>query len=154
MAAGLKEIIMNIINPRKMTIWIILVIILLIIGGMYVYNQTKDAVKSSPDTNVPNANMRSKEAVFNFFYADWCPHCQTAKGPWNKFKSNYDGKEINGYKVKCRPVDCTNSDKNKTKMDEYNVDGFPTIKVDVDGSKIDFDAKITENSLADFLKTM
>jgi hypothetical protein len=39
-------------------------------------------------------------------------------------------------------------------MDEYNVDGFPTIKVDVDGSKIDFDAKITENSLADFLKTM
>ena len=37
-------------------------------------------------------NNHSK--VFIMFYADWCPHCKTAKPAWDEIKTQYENKTI------------------------------------------------------------
>jgi hypothetical protein len=39
-------------------------------------------------------------------------------------------------------------------MDQYTIEGFPTIKLLKDGQVIDFDAKPTKDSLTQFLNTV
>ena len=62
----------------------------------------------------PNSEHRElgetddKNAELLFFYADWCPHCKTAKPAWNDLKSEYENRTINGYKVIFTDIDCTN----------------------------------------------
>ena len=150
---GIKQIFLNVFNPRKMTIWIILLLIGLAVSGAYVYNSKASTLKGKAVSDVPNSGGASKDVVIYFFYADWCPHCKSAKGPWQKFQANYDKKIINNYKVLCKPVDCSEpgDNPNKPLMDKYDVTGFPTIKVIKNGKVIDFDAKITEASMSQFV---
>ena len=120
---GIKEIFMKFLNPKKMAFWMLLLGILLIAGSVFVYKKSKDKVMNDPKTNIPNASTETKEMVFHFFYADWCPHCQNAKKPWQTFCSNKDGKVVNGYKIICKPHDCTDStsDKQKRDMERFKV---------------------------------
>jgi thiol-disulfide isomerase/thioredoxin len=96
----------------------------------------------------------SNEAELYFFYATWCPYCKSAKPEWEKVKKEYENKTINGYKVIFIDVDCSapNNETNKL-MDNYNVEGFPTIKLNKNGSQINYDAKVTYDHLTEFLKT-
>ena len=79
-------------------------------------------------------NGKSTELLF--FFADWCPHCKTAKPIWNDLKSEYQNKTINGYQV------------------VYNVEGYPTIKLLKDGQVIEYDAKPSKETLTEFLNTV
>jgi thiol-disulfide isomerase/thioredoxin len=156
--AGITDLFFRFFNPKKPTLWIFLVVILLISGGLFIYNRSKHIVFQTPEiNNVPNANSSPKEMVFNYFFADWCPHCQKATKPWQLFKNNYENKVVDGYRIICRDYDCSNPNQNSeltTKMGIYDVSGYPTIKVDKDGKIVDFDAKITEYSLSQFIKTI
>lgn len=87
------------------------------------------------------------------FTVDWCPHCKTAKPEWEKLVSDYEGQLINGRKVEFVNYNCTQeTDDIKKLIAQYNVEGYPTIKLIKDGQVIDFDAKPTEESLVQFLK--
>lgn len=151
--AGIKQLFFNVFNPKKSIFWLILLMIFLVLGCIYMYNKNKGTLSKLPENNVPNANIVGNEVVVYFFYADWCPHCVKAKEPWRKFQSNYDGKTVNGYKVSCKPVDCTDPKEAETNelRKKYNVEGYPTLKVIKGGKIIDFDAKITEESLSQFV---
>ena len=156
--AGITDLFFRFFNPKKTTLWIFLVVILLIWGGLFIYNRSKHIVFETPEkNNVPNANYLPKEMRFNYFFADWCPHCRKAKVPWELFVNNYDNKVVDGYRIICKEYDCSDpnpSPEITTKMGIYDVSGYPTIKVDKDGKIVDFDAKITEHSLSQFVKTM
>ena len=68
------------------------------------------------------------------FYVDWCPHCKTAKPEWNKMKDKYEGKTINGYKVNFTEYNCTKeSPEIDNLLDQYKIEGYPTIKLVKDG---------------------
>jgi thiol-disulfide isomerase/thioredoxin len=150
--AGFKQILMNLLNPRKKMLWILLVIILLSFGGYYMFQKSKHHLIEDDKTDIPNATSGSKQMVIHFFYADWCPHCTKAKGPWNTFNSNYHNRTVKNYKIICKPHDCTDSRTESKEMKKFNVEGFPTIKVEKDGNVIDFDAKITKSSLEQFVE--
>jgi thiol-disulfide isomerase/thioredoxin len=98
----------------------------------------------------------TKQVEMLLFFADWCPHCKAAKPVWSELIHEYETKTINGYHVLFTEVDCTNNDNPEIvkKMDQYNVNGFPTIKLIKDGKVIDFDAKPTKPNLENFLNTM
>jgi thiol-disulfide isomerase/thioredoxin len=97
----------------------------------------------------------NKEAELLFFYAEWCPHCKTAKPVWESLKSQYENKTINGYKVIFTEINCTTENAEVEKMmDKYNVEGFPTIKMLKDGQIIEYDAKPTKETLEQFLNTV
>jgi thiol-disulfide isomerase/thioredoxin len=90
-----------------------------------------------------------------FFYADWCPHCKAAKPIWNELKSEYENKTINGYKIIFTEIDCTEESAEVEKLiNQYSVEGYPTIKLLKDGQIIDYDAKPTKETLTKFLNTV
>ncbi len=97
---------------------------------------------------------KSNSAELLFFYADWCPHCKAAKPIWNELKTEYENKTINGYKVIFTEVDCSEETAEVEKlMNQYSVEGYPTIKLLKDGQIIEYDAKPSKEMLTKFLNT-
>jgi thiol-disulfide isomerase/thioredoxin len=135
---------------------IILVAIVLAAIGYYVYKGATSKPTSADDhyaTSNPNAST-GKEAEIILFYADWCPHCKTAKPEWEQVKAEYNGKTVKGYKLIFNEVNCTNESSDVQKMmDTYKIEGFPTIKLIKDNQVIDFDAKPTQSTLTQFINT-
>jgi thiol-disulfide isomerase/thioredoxin len=89
-----------------------------------------------------------------FFYTDWCPHCKTAKPVWNEIKSEYENKTINGYTVVFTEINCTEENAEVEKMmNQYKIEGYPTIKLVKDGQVVEFNAKPTSETLTQFINT-
>ena len=63
---------------------------------------------------------------------------------------------INGSLVTTHTVDCTNAeDPNVVALlNKYSVKGFPTVKGVVGGNVINFDSRINENTLQQFVEKM
>ena len=97
----------------------------------------------------------SNQAELLFFYADWCPHCKAAKPIWNDLKSEYENKTINGYQVVFTEINCSEETAEVEKMmNQYNIEGYPTIKLLKDGQVIEYDAKPSKETLTKFLNTV
>ncbi len=105
--------------------------------------------------NVPKGDETVKTANMMLFYADWCPHCKTAKPEWEALKEEYEGKSINGYTLYFEEYNCTNESAENTQlMDKYSIEGYPTIKLLKDNQVIEYDAKPTKSTMEEFLNTM
>lgn len=89
-----------------------------------------------------------KEAELYFFYTEWCPHCKNAKPEWAKLKDEYANKTINNTSIIFREVDC---DKEEKIADEFNVDGYPTVKLVKNSEVIEYNAKPNYETLVEFL---
>jgi thiol-disulfide isomerase/thioredoxin len=153
--ANIIEVLRRMISPYYYIIIAIIVIIIFLAVIYYSYNSIFSKVKQNKFSDVANTNRRNKEAIVYFFHVDWCPHCKKALPEWNTFKAENDGKQINGYKLKCIEMDCTNETSDITRaINEYNIDSYPTIKMLKENQKIEFDSKITNTSLNSFVVTM
>jgi len=141
------------------TIIVILAVVLFAIISIFYYfyyispqlNAKYKANHEQVDTNYSNGNT----AEVLFFYADWCPHCKTAKPIWNDLKAQYENKTINGYKIVFTEINCSEETAEVEKMmNQYNVEGYPTIKLLKDGQVIEYDAKPSKDTLNQFLNTV
>jgi thiol-disulfide isomerase/thioredoxin len=105
------------------------------------------------------ANMvtdKSGKAMIYFFHADWCPHCTKAQPIWDEFCASNDKKVVNGYEVVCMDINCTD-DSNKEvqkNISTFNVQSFPTVLMVKDGTTIQFDGRITGDSLNQFVTSV
>ena len=139
----------------------LLVVLILIASCVYTFNvyfapQQKTNYKPNNEISNFQNNSNDKTADLMFFYADWCPHCKTAKPEWNAIKDEYDGKTLNGYTLIFEDINCSdnnNADVNRL-TSQYGVEGYPTIKLVKDGQVIEFDAKPTRSSLKQFIQTV
>lgn len=159
----LTQIFLNYLDPNKMTIWIIIFVILLIMAAIYGYYSFY--VPSAKFRNFNDLSNKiplgqgqgdGSDVLVYFFHADWCPHCSTAAPEWSTFVNNYDGAEVNGHTIRCVDVNCTDDSNVETQdlIQEYSVQGYPTIKMMKNGKTIDFDAKVTNNFLEQFIINM
>jgi thiol-disulfide isomerase/thioredoxin len=115
----------------------------------------KPVIDNRKTESISNMAQRPEEVQVYFFYADWCPHCTKAKPEWNTFKSEFDGKEMNGNKLQAIEVDCTETTaQNSPLIQKFNVDSFPTVKMMKSNKQIDFDSKVTSSSLTQFINSM
>jgi thiol-disulfide isomerase/thioredoxin len=140
---------------------IISIVIFITLAIYYYYYYVVPKLKTAYHSNSENkSNDNSsingdKQVELLFFYADWCPHCRTAKPIWEKFKNEHQNKAIHGYRIIFTEVNCTNETaETEQMMNKYNIEGFPTIKLLKDGQIIEFDAKPTSETLNEFLNTV
>ena len=139
------------------TIAIIVVVLLLGVFAYYTYNQYVDAKTAfqANRENIPKDANSNKTATLMLFYVDWCPHCKTAKPEWESLKSEYDGKNINGYTITFVEYNCTDESEEVSQlMDKYNIEGYPTIKLLKDNQVIEYDAKPTKSTMEQFLHSV
>ena len=118
------------------------------------FKPNSERVDIQDSTNDNNTNNK-KIAELMLFYADWCPHCKTAKPEWNNVKAKYENKTINGYKLIFTEVNCTNeSAEVEELMDKYKIEGFPTIKMLKDGQVIEYDASPKQDLIEEFINSV
>jgi len=138
------------VKPLNKLLIPLIVFIIFVIAGYYGYLwYAKTTIENLEDINMANPDKRISEAQIKFFYADWCPHCKRAKPEWEKFKLDYNGKEVGYYKISCESIDCTEGD--NPQIQEFSVDGYPTIIMLKDNKKVNYDAKITQPNLMQFI---
>lgn len=131
--------------------------LMLCLIAYYAYSNDFLKMFNKPKTgDIPNASTNKGDNAIMFFSAEWCPHCTKAKTPWDTMKSKYHNEYVNGYKIKFVKHDMTDTDDTNVKdlMNQYNIEGFPTIKMKHGQDIIDFDAKITETSLEQFIQNV
>jgi thiol-disulfide isomerase/thioredoxin len=138
-------------KPRSKAGMILLCGVILFVVAVNVYKYYKNKGKANSQ---PNPATSTKSAEVLMFYTDWCPHCISAKPEWNKFKEKYKNTPVKGYQLTFNDVNCTKeSAESERLMEKYSVDGFPTIKLVVNGKTINFDAKPTEENLTTFVNS-
>lgn len=150
--ATIYEILSEKLRPHASKIVIFIVLGIFLVAAYYAYNTWKapKADKILAEIHQPRGDS---ETTIYFFFANWCPHCKKAKPEWAQFVSKNDGKMINGYKLKCIDVDCTNSDLPETTqmISKFGIESYPTVKLMKDNQFYEFDAKITEANLSEFV---
>jgi len=156
--ATFTEIVTNTIAPYYYFILFVVVAIIFGLMGKYAYDQYYPQTISSEKNqfdDVANANMRDDEAIIYFFHVKWCPHCKTALPEWSKFQIEYNGKMVNNCLIKCIDMDCTDETPEITHLiNDFQIDSYPTVKMIKNNQKIEFDSKITKDTLEQFVNTM
>lgn len=140
-------------------IYLFAIVFFIIIGVLIIYYFLKNKHKTltySANNEHTNADTTSnKTAKLLLFYVDWCPHCKTAVPEWESLKDEYEGKQINGYTVTFVEYNCTDESPEVNKlMDEYNIEGYPTIKLVKDNQVIEYNAKPSKSTIIQFLNTV
>lgn len=140
------------------TTWMIVGVVMLftiVAIWYYFYVSSKSATKYYANREHTPSGSDSSNAELLFFFADWCPHCKAAKPIWNDLKAEYETKTVNGYRIIFTEIDCSQDSPEVEKMvNQYNVEGYPTIKLIKDGQVIEYDAKVTHETLTKFLNTV
>ncbi|KAF8927696.1 hypothetical protein BGZ58_010220 [Dissophora ornata] len=90
-----------------------------VLAGLY---STKDHVVDVNTKNFQAEVMDSNHLVMLEFYAPWCGHCKNLVPQYKAAAKNLHGI------VKMGAIDC-DDDKNKPICSQYDIKGFPTIKV-------------------------
>lgn len=149
-------------NNKTMLLYVLMVILFLGVG-MYIYytfinkNNTTFNANKEKGTNGSNGsnNSKSKDAELMYFYVDWCPYCKTSRPEWDSLKSEYEGKTINGYVIHFTEHNCTTESSEVEKLiNQYKIEGYPTIKLNKNGEIYDYDAKPTKTTMLQFLQTV
>jgi len=152
---GLVEVVSKIVRPYYKYIVGLIAVIIFGYTASYGYKAYFIKKQENKFADVPNSNRRLKEVSVMFFHVDWCPHCKKALPEWNNFKKQFNDKEVNGYVVKCTDIDCTDETSDvQNMMNKYNIESYPTVKMIKDNSTIDFDSKISTNTLEHFVNSM
>lgn len=140
------------VKPLEKLLVTVFVFLIFAFAGYYGYNwYARSIVENLSATDMANNNRRISEAKIMFFSADWCPHCKKAKPEWDKFSSNFNGKELGYYKIFTEPIDCTDGENRQ--IQEYSIDGYPTVILIKDGKRVNYSGRITEANLQQFVES-
>jgi thiol-disulfide isomerase/thioredoxin len=142
-------------NLRPYSFYFFIFCLVIIFGAAAYYMYSKYQANQTKFNNVPNVARVNGVVTIYMFHVNWCPHCKKAMPEWQSFVDKYNGKEINGYEIKCVDMDCTKETSDvAVAMKKYNIESYPTIKMLKNDQIIEFDSKITETTLEQFADTM
>ena len=95
-----------------------------------------DRPMPGPNPMRPQAGPQAAEEVsLVLVYAPWCGHSKRMLPDYEKVKSEYNGKTVNGKKINILMYD---SDVDKDKVKEYGVKGFPSLFFESGGNRESF----------------
>jgi len=126
----------------------LLFLLIILLGLYYIYTTylkegfTQDLEPSKLETEI----QTGKKLVL--FYADWCGHCKKLKPTWDETE-----KEMNKTEKKMLKINCSEQDDEQLNelMGQYNVKGYPTIILFVDGQPTPYDGERTAEAFKEAL---
>lgn len=101
-------------------------------------------LKPKPKREVPVG-----QANLYFFYTNWCGWSQKAMPEWEKVKAQLNGQKIGSYQIKTIEV---NAESDKKTAEDYDVTGYPTIKLETSKNIYEFHGKRTADGITTFVK--
>ena len=109
-------------------------------------SMSKEGFFGDAATAIGQTNDRG---TFTMYYADWCPHCQTAKPLFKDFMGT-GIIQVNGQPIKLKMVE----EKQIQKGVDPQVDGYPSfLYSDAAGKVVQFDGPRTPDGFMKFLET-
>lgn len=99
----------------------------------------------------PKKQVMKQEANLYFFYTDWCGHSQKAMPAWDELEQViYDANTFGDTKVKPIRVNC---EQDRDTAELYEVDAYPTIKLETSQGIYDYTKKPSKDGLLQFLRS-
>lgn len=125
-------------------------VLLLGIGFLiyYLVIRSNEGFESGLDAE-PQLTPDPSECVVALFYADWCPHCTTFKPIFEKAKEMMEQKTCNANKLKGKNLRFVkvNADNYPALTKQYNVNGYPTVKLITKEKVMDYEGGRDLNSM-------
>jgi protein disulfide-isomerase-like protein len=133
------------LNPKNLPKVLFLLAVLLILYFIYT-RYLKEGFEVEPD-DLDNEIKTGKKLVL--FYADWCGHCKKLKPAWDETAKEFNSDKNNPKMLK---VNC-GDDNNESKklMKKYDINGYPTILLFVNGRPMPYDGERTEEGFLNAL---
>jgi len=150
-----KGLYLSLIGNKKNLRNILIIVVVALITAYFAYKKYGiPKIKKKTGDVKHNVNKElvkgDQTAKIYYFYTEWCPYCKKARPEWDKFKNVYKDKTVNGYKIEFIEVDC---DKDEATATQFEVEGYPTIKLVKNGTIVQYDAKPKFETLEEFVKT-
>ena len=95
----------------------------------------------------PKREVAKDKANLYFFHTDWCGHCQKAMPEWEKLEdgpTTFGKTTVSFIRV--------NADKDRLTTDLYQVDAYPTIKLETSTDLYTYSGVPTKEGLTQFLR--
>ena len=150
----------NMVPPiflSKYVFLILIIVAIFLVLSIYIYKKyikTKlhpsYVANREYTTGDSNSDSGSETVDLYFFYTNWCPHCKKAMPVWKQFKEKMSGQAVNGKQINFLEIDC---EKDTKTADQFNVKGYPTIKLVNNNQIIEYDAKPDVDTLTEFITT-
>jgi thiol-disulfide isomerase/thioredoxin len=103
-----------------------------------------------PFTVTPKREVPVGTATLYFFYTDWCGFSKKAMPEWEALEAKLKESPVFGRtRVTATRV---NGDTERALTTLYEVEGFPTIKLETSSALLDYSGKRTANDLLAFLR--
>ena len=137
----------------------LLIAVFFIVLAQQVYNryvQTNNTSSYYEGYSNSSSNSNTADppvATIRMFKVDWCPHCKKALPEFQSVQNEYDGKTVNGYKLKLIVVDGEDP-ANESIVNSFKIQGYPTVVLTKDGKNIEYEAKVSKSTLKEFINTM
>jgi|TARA_B110000444_G_C18835948_1_gene595933 thiol-disulfide isomerase/thioredoxin len=155
----IKESASQLLTNKKF-LGILFFVVILIGVAVYTY-QTYISPRLDPSF-VPNKEFVSKdddvkEAVLHCFLVDWCPYSKKAVPIINKLQEKYKTQKINGITLHIKSINCTEDDSALNSFEQEHsvkIEGFPTIYLVKGTQVIEYDAKVEESTLNEYLNSV
>lgn len=113
-----------------------------------VYEKYWNEIKNRISLNSEYDEKKDLTAEVMFFKTNWCPHSKEATPIWEEIKQKYNNEVLNGHKVIFTEIDC---EKDESKCDEFKIEGYPTIKINLPNEIVEFDGNPSKDGLEQFI---
>ncbi len=129
----------------------VVAILILVYVVLYYINTTSLGVTTTKNVLTMDGN---KAGELTLFFATWCPACKSIKPEWEQFRNDYSNKKINGVVLLIKEVDCSEPDPEiEDLMNQYQIVGFPTVKLTYNGKITELQHKPTYDNLVNFVNS-
>ena len=98
----------------------------------------------------PKRVVPPNKATLYFFYTTWCGHSKKAMPEWEKIKESIEASPVfGGTTVEAVGID---AEKDVKTASLYDVNAYPTIKLETSSSLREFDRAVTHDNVMKFLR--
>jgi thiol-disulfide isomerase/thioredoxin len=108
----------------------------------YLKYKTKYIKLKNKLNNIEMFGGSNSNKTIYLFKAEWCGYCNMFKSVWTQLQNDYKNKAV---------FITYDADKNRNELSKYDIEGFPTIILQIGNKTIEYRGNRDLNSLKNFI---